>query len=57
MGVLVEVVRPLILAALKSCHTKRLVCELIDRYVHTTDNDIDDVIAGTVKTALLRDCQ
>lgn len=57
MGVLVEVVRPLLLAALKSCHTKRLVCELIDRYVHTTDNDIDDVIAGTVKTALLRDCK
>jgi len=57
MGVLVDVVRPLLLAALKSCHTKRLVCELIDRYVHTTDNDIDDVIAGTVKTALLRDCK
>lgn len=57
MGVLVEVVKPLLLAALKSCHTKRLVCELLDRYVHTTDNDIDDVLAGTVKTALLRDCQ
>lgn len=57
MGVLVEVVRPLLLAALKSCHTKKLVCELLDRYVHTTDNDIDDVIAETVKTALLRDCQ
>jgi hypothetical protein len=57
MGVLVEVVKPLLIAALKSCHTKRLVCELLDRYVHTTDNDIDDVLAGTVKTALLRDCQ
>jgi len=57
MGALVEIVRPILLAALKSCHTKRLVCELLDRYVHTTDNDIDDVLAGTVKTALLRDCK
>ena len=30
---------------------------MIDRYVDTTDNDIDDVIAETVKTALLRDCK
>jgi hypothetical protein len=57
MGALVGVVRPLLIAALKSCHTKRLVCELLDRYVHTTDNDIDDVLAETVKTALLRDCK
>ena len=57
MGALVAVVRPILLAALTSCHTKRLVCEMIDRYVDTTDNDIDDVIAETVKTALLRDCK
>lgn len=57
MGALVGVVRPLLLAALKSCHTKRLVCELIDRYVDMTDNDIDNVLAETVKTALLRDCK
>ncbi len=57
MGVLVEVVKPLLLAALNSCHTKRLVCELLDRYVKTTDNDIDNLIAGTVRTALLRDCK
>ena len=44
MGALVEVVRPLILAAMNSCHTKKLVCELLDRYVKTTDNDIDDLI-------------
>ena len=44
MGVLVEVVKPLLLAAMNSCHTKRLVCELLDRYVNTTDNDIDDLI-------------
>ena len=56
MGVVVEIVRPLILAAMNSCHTKRLVVELLERYVRTTDNDIDDLIAGSVRTALLKNC-
>jgi hypothetical protein len=57
MGVLVEVVKPLILAAMNSCHTKRLVVELLERYVNTTDNDIDNVIAASVKSALLKNCK
>ena len=57
MGALVEVVKPLIFAAMNSCHTKRLVVELLERYVNTTDNDIDNLISQTVKTALLRDCK
>ena len=56
MGVLVEVVKPLLIAALNSCHTKRLVVELLERYVKTTDNDIDDLICDTVRTALLKNC-
>ena len=56
MGVLVEVVKPLLIAALNSCHTKRLVVELLERYVKTTDNDIDDLISHTVRTALLKNC-
>lgn len=56
MGALVELVKPLLISALNSCHTKRLVCDLIDRYAKTTDNDIDDVIAVTVRTALLKNC-
>jgi hypothetical protein len=56
MGVLVEIVRPIILAAFNSCHTKKLVVELLERYVNTTDNDIDNVIAGTIRTALLKNC-
>jgi hypothetical protein len=57
MGALVELVKPLLIAAMNSCNTKKLVCDLIDRYVSTTDNDIDNVIAATVRTALLRDCK
>lgn len=56
LGSLVEVVKPLLVAAMNSCHTKKLVCELLDRYVKTTDNDIDDLLAGSVKTALLKNC-
>ena len=56
MGVLVKVVKPLLIAALNSCHTKRLVVELLERYVKTTDNDIDDLISNTVRTALLKNC-
>jgi len=57
LGSLVEVVKPLLIAAMNSCHTKRLVCELLDRYVKTTDNDIDDLLSGSVKTALLKGCE
>jgi hypothetical protein len=57
MGALVELVKPLIFAAINSCHTKKLVCDLLDRYVNTTDNDVDNVIATTVRTALLKNCK
>ena len=57
LGSLVEIVKPLIIATMNSCHTKRLVAELLDRYVKTTDNDIDDLLAQSVKTALLKNCQ
>jgi hypothetical protein len=57
LGQLVEVVKPLLLAAMNSCHTKRLVVELLERYVQTTDNDIDDLLAGSIRTALLRECK
>lgn len=56
MGALVELVKPLIFAALNSCTTKKLVCDLLDKYVAKTDNDIDDVIASTVRTALMKGC-
>lgn len=56
MGALVELVKPIIFAALNSCTTKKLVCDLLDRYVEKTDNDVDNVIAATVRTALMKGC-
>lgn len=56
MGALVELVKPILFAALNSCTTKKLVCDLLDRYVEKTDNDVDNVIAVTVRTALMKGC-
>jgi hypothetical protein len=56
MGAIVELVRPLIFAAINNCHTKKLVCDLLDKYVASTDNDVDNVIAGAVRTALMKGC-
>jgi hypothetical protein len=56
MGNLVELARPLLFAFLNNCHTKKLICDLLDRYTSSTDNDIDDVIASAVRTALMKGC-
>ena len=56
MGFLVVLFKPLIMTALNSCNTKRLVCELPDKYVSTTDNEIDDLLAASVRNALLKNC-
>jgi hypothetical protein len=56
MGKVLVLVRPLLLSLMSSCHTKRLVCDLIDKYVNTTDNDIDNTIAKLVREALMKEC-
>lgn len=57
MAAIINLVKPLLISLMNSCEVKRLVCDLIDRYVKTTDNDIDNVIATTVRTALLKNCK
>ena len=54
---MVKLLKPILLAFMNSCEVKKLVCELLDRYVNTTDNDVDNVIAATVRTALLKECK
>lgn len=46
--------KPILIQLLNSPHVKELVCELIDRYAKTTDNDIDDFIAHVVRKGLLK---
>jgi hypothetical protein len=56
MKAVVAVIKPILIQALNSCAVKKLVCDLLDRYVKTTDNDIDNVLADTVRKALLKNC-
>lgn len=56
MSALVALIKPLVFSLMNSCEVKKMVADLIDKYAKTTDNDIDDVIAATVRGALLRDC-
>ena len=38
-----------------SKQVKELVCDLIDNYVHHSDNTVDDALARAVRAALLGD--
>jgi len=51
------VVKPILFKVMGSCQVKKLVVELLEKYVATTDNDVDDLIVATVKTALLKGCE
>jgi hypothetical protein len=57
MPAILLVIKPILFKLIGSCQVKKLVVELLDRYVKTTDNDVDDLLASTVKTALLKGCE
>jgi hypothetical protein len=40
----------------KSCEVKRFVVHLLEKYANSTDNDIDNMAVGIVKTKLLSNC-
>lgn len=54
MKALIAILKPIILQAAQTRQVKELVVQLLEKYVKTTDNDVDDVIAETVKAALLK---
>lgn len=54
MDVLVSVVKPLILKLATHPAVKNLVIELLEKYVKTTDNSIDDMVLVTVKELLFK---
>jgi hypothetical protein len=55
MKLVVSVVKPLLMQIATSPAVKKLVLDLLEKYVKTTDNSIDDAIVATVKAALFRD--
>lgn len=54
MANLITLVKPILFAFLNSRQVKDLVCDILDKYVKSTDNDIDNVIAFTVRKALIK---
>lgn len=54
MGVIVLLLKPFILQIATHPAVKKLVIDLLEKYVKTTDNSIDDAILETVKAALFK---
>lgn len=54
MGAIIAVVKPLILQIATHKAVKKLVIELLEKYVKTTDNSIDDTVLATVKELLFK---
>lgn len=54
MGAVVAVVKPLLLQLAANPAVKNLVIALLEKYVKSTDNSIDDVLFTTVKEALFK---
>lgn len=54
MGAVVAVVKPILLKIATHPEVKKLVITLLEKYVKTTDNSIDDAILETVKIAIFK---
>jgi len=50
----VLVVKPLLLKIASHPAVKNLVIDLLDKYVKSTDNSIDDMVLATVKELLFK---
>lgn len=53
MSKLVDFFKPVLMWLRDSAEVKKLVVELLERYAASTDNEIDDLVVATVRTALL----
>jgi hypothetical protein len=54
MDAVVVVVKPLLLKIATHPAVKNLVIDLLEKYVKTTDNSIDDMVLSTVKELLFK---
>ncbi len=54
MDAIVAIVKPLLIRIATHPSVKNLVIELLEKYVKTTDNSIDNVILATVKELLFK---
>ena len=54
MDFIVTIVKPLLIKIATHPSVKNLVVELLEKYVNTTDNSIDNMLLGTVKGLLFK---
>jgi len=54
MDAIVAIVKPIIIRIATHPSVKNLVIELLEKYVTTTDNSIDDMVLLTVKELLYK---
>ena len=54
LGALVAIVKPLIMKLATHASVKKLVIDLLEKYVKSTDNSIDDMLLKTVKELLYK---
>ena len=54
MDAIVAIVKPILIRIATHPSVKNLVIELLEKYVTTTDNSIDNVILATVKELLFK---
>ena len=50
---MINVIIPFILGAFQKKEVKELVISLLEKYVKTTDNKVDDALVAAVRKALL----
>lgn len=54
MGAVIGIVKPIVLQLASHPAVKNLVIELLEKYVNSTDNSIDNMILATVKELLFK---
>lgn len=54
MDLVVSLVKPLLIKIATHPSVKNLVIELLEKYVNTTDNSIDNMVLATVKELLFK---
>lgn len=54
MDAIVAIVKPLLIRIATHPSVKNLVVELLEKYVNTTDNSIDNLVLATVKELLFK---
>lgn len=54
MGAVVTVLKPIVMQLATHPAVKNLVIDLLEKYVKSTDNSIDDMVLATVKELLFK---